>query len=296
MKHVFVINPISGKGSDKAPLIKTIQSYADRFDVDVYVTTGELDATRFVKEYCTNHPEEEVRFYACGGDGTLNEVVNGLVGFPNAAVGVYPCGSGNDYLNAHGPKEKFLDILGLLEGESKPVDVMRIGDRYAINACHFGFDSHVAMKIVEYRATKRDPYMSAVLYAIVHGMRTKVKIVADGELFFEGDSLMCTICNGTHVGGSYRCAPRSVSDDGLLELCLMRTVSRLGLLSRMGLYERGEHLDSPRFKGIVEYRRCRRVEIDVPEGFGVSLDGEIIKQPHIVVENLEKAVRFVVPK
>lgn len=296
LHHVFVINPISGKGIDKQPLIDAITARKGQYDIEIYLTTEPHDATHFVREYCTAHVGEEVRFYACGGDGTLNEVASGAVGFSNAAISVYPCGSGNDYLKYYGDPAAFLDIDRLLEGTVTDVDIMQVGTRYALNACHFGFDSYVAAKITEYRHTKKNPYMSAVLYTLVHGMRNQAKVVADGETFIDGDFLICTICNGSHVGGGYKCAPYSNNHDGLLELAEIKCVSRLGFISRMKLYESGEYLESPRCKKITAHTRAREVHISVPEGFGVSLDGEVIYQTEITVKNLERGIRFVVPK
>ena len=295
MKFIFIVNPVSGKSADKQPLIDSINARQGRYDVDVYLTKAPKDATQFVKDYCTEHPDEDVCFVACGGDGTLNEVVNGAAHFANAAVSAFPCGSGNDYIKYYGGKDYFMDIDAILEGTPCHVDVMQIGDRYAINATHFGFDSYVAAKFYEFRH-KKNPYMSAVLYALVHGMKNHARILADGEVFFDGDYSMCTVCNGTHVGGSYKCAPRSSNHDGLLELCLFRRISRIGLLTRMKSYERGTHLEDPRIKKYLVYGRAKDVDITVPKGFYISLDGEVIQEEHIVVHNIAGGLRFVVPK
>lgn len=294
--YVFIINPTSGKGSDKQPLIDALEARKSRYPIDYYVTTCPLDATRYVNEYCTAHPDEEVYFYACGGDGTLNEVVSGAVGHANAAVSVYPCGSGNDYLKYYGTQEDFLDIDRLLNGTPTPVDIIQANDHYAINACHFGFDSYVAGKIFEYRHTKRNPYMSAVLYTLMHGMHNHATVVCDDEPFIDGEYLICTICNGMYVGGGYKCAPYSNNHDGLLEVAKINSMSRLGFLSRMGDYQKGTYLESKRCQKIAFHRSASEVHITVPEGFGVSLDGEVIYETDIVVKNLPGALRFVVPQ
>ena len=294
--HVFIINPTSGKGSDKQPLIDAISARKGSYNVDYYLTTCPQDATRYVDAYCNEHPDEELYFYACGGDGTLNEVASGAVRHKNAAISVYPCGSGNDYLKYYGSAEDFLDLDRLMNGTPEEVDIMQVGEHYALNACHFGFDSYVAGKITEYRHTKKNPYMSAVLYTLVHGMHNHAKVVCDGEDFIDGEYLICTICNGKYVGGGYQCAPYSDNKDGWLEVAKIKPVSRIGFLSRMGLYQSGEYLDSPRFKKYAEHRRAKEVRITVPEGFGVSLDGEVIYETEITVKNIEKGIRFVVPK
>lgn len=296
VQHIFIINPTSGKGSDKQPLIDAIEARKGTYNIDYYLTTAPQDATRFVRQYCQDHPDQTVYFYACGGDGTLNEVVTGAMGQPNAAVGAYPCGSGNDYIKYYQDTEAFLDLDRQLQGTPVAVDVMQVGEQYALNACHFGFDSHVAGKIGEYRHTKKNPYMSAVLYALVHGMKNRARIVCDGEVCMDGELLICTICNGTHVGGGYKTAPFSNNHDGLLEVCIIKTVSRLRFLSLMKLYERGEHIDHPRTKTIISHRRAKEVHIEVPAELGVSLDGEVIYQPVVDVRNLPGALQFVVPQ
>jgi diacylglycerol kinase (ATP) len=90
MKHIFIANPAAGPKSSVTLIREETARLADRYDVSVYETQGVGDATRFIKEYCEAHPEEEVRFYACGGDGTLNEVVNGAARYVHASVSCYP--------------------------------------------------------------------------------------------------------------------------------------------------------------------------------------------------------------
>ena len=121
MKHYFIINPAAGKEN----YYQTVKTVTDRvketFDCALYQTSGRGDATAFIKQYCTEHPTEQVRFYACGGDGTLNEVVNGVVGFENASVGCYPCGSGNDFVKYYGGKRCFFDLDALLNAPEATV-------------------------------------------------------------------------------------------------------------------------------------------------------------------------------
>lgn len=296
VKHIFVINPISGKGQSKQPLLDALAQKAAEYDIETYITTGAHDATRFVEEYCQAHPEQEVRFYACGGDGTLNEVASGVVGKPNAAVSSYPCGSGNDYIRYYSDTDAFGDLDRLLNGTVTPVDIMRVNDRYAINAFHFGFDSYVADKIIEYRSTKKNPYASAVLYALFHGMHNQMKLQLDGKPYFDGEFLICTVCNGSHVGGGYKTAPRSCNHDGLLEICLIRTMSPLKFISLMSSYREGTHLDNPRTAKVVQYEQATKVTVDVPKGFKISIDGEVLEQAHLEVENIAGGINFVVPR
>ena len=154
MKHYFILNPAAGKSNSFRVLQAALETeYRGKVDYEIYETSAPGDATSFIRSYCREHTEP-VRFYACGGDGTLNEVVNGVVGFPHASLGCYPCGSGNDYVKYYGGKKYFLDVKAQLEAEEVEIDLMRVGDRYAINATHFGFDSSVAKVMASVRRKK----------------------------------------------------------------------------------------------------------------------------------------------
>src|SRR5665647_2515123 len=98
MKHVFIINPAAGKGRQACELKPKIEKYCDENSLDciIHVTSAAYEAIGFVRELAKTG--EHMRFYACGGDGTLYEVVNGAFGYPNAEVAVMPLGSGNDFI------------------------------------------------------------------------------------------------------------------------------------------------------------------------------------------------------
>ena len=153
MKHFFIVNPKSGPVGTQETITNALKKYDGKLDYLIYVTSDERDATRFVRERCAEEPAVHKRFYACGGDGTLNEVVSGLVGTSNTAAGSYPCGSGNDFVEYYGGKTRFLDLDRQIDGEEREVDIMRIGDRYSINVCNFGFDATVASRMIKFRRT-----------------------------------------------------------------------------------------------------------------------------------------------
>ncbi len=300
MKHFFVINPAAGRQNSYDSIQQRLESGEFPLEHEIYRTQGPTDATSFIRAYCEAHPEP-VRFYACGGDGTLNEVVNGVVGYPQASVGCYPCGSGNDFVKYYGGSEPFLDLAAQAAAIEEPIDLIRVGKRYAINAAHFGFDSHVAKTMENVRRKKiiggRNAYTTGVVSALLKGMKNECRVTVDGELLDpEGKILLCTICNGQYVGGSYRCAPRSLDNDGLLEVCLVRPISRVKFVTLIKYYTEGTHLDNPKFQKIIEYRRGAKIEVEAPEGFVYSFDGELISQNHFTVEAVPGAIRFAVPK
>ena len=130
MKHIFIVNPEAGKPGAAMALLPEIEKAAAAFpekEIEIYKTTGPLDATRYVRERAQAE-EGEIRFYACGGDGTLGEVVNGAKGLGNAAVGCVPVGTGNDFVrNFSGPAGSFTEIESQLFGEAA-TDYVRVSE------------------------------------------------------------------------------------------------------------------------------------------------------------------------
>ncbi len=297
MKHIFVLNPNAGHGTAKKELEDKLTGTS--FDWEIYTTTAAGDAGRFIREWCTAH-SEPVRFYACGGDGTIHEVANAIYGHPHASMSCYPVGSGNDFVKYYGGKSLFLDPVALCSAPEKQIDLIRVNDRYAINACHFGLDSCVASVMDKIRHKKiiggKRSYPISVLYAFLFGMRHKANVSADGELLCDNEFLLCTAANGTYVGGSYHCAPRSDNADGFMELCLVRRISRLRFLSLINKYKAGTHLDDPSLEKYIVYRRCKTMQVSAPEGFPVSLDGEVYPISEFTAEIIPSAIRFAVPE
>ncbi len=299
MKTIFVVNPVSGKGEALRKVKEALRDVPG--DYEIYETKGPRDATEHIRAYCTEHPDEKIRFCACGGDGTLNEVVNGVVGFENADVTCYPCGSGNDFVKYYGGADAFMDVSALMNAPSAPIDLIRAGDKYSVNVTNFGFDTSVC-RTMEKVKTKpiiggKNAYNFGVFTSVLTAMKTKAKVYGDGELLNEkGMITLCTVANGKYVGGQFCCAPRSVNDDGLMEVCLVKPISAFTLIKIIGTYTRGEHLDDPRLNDIIVYRRCKSVTVKADDKFAYTLDGEIIDAPEFTCEVAPGIIRFAVPQ
>lgn len=301
MKHIFVVNTSAGKQSCLKTISDAISQRKDTIDYEIITPSSADDNIEKIKSYLESHKNEEVRFYACGGDGTANKVATGIFGHPNASMTILAYGSGNDYVKYYENPEHFRNIDSLVNGEEHKVDIMKVNDKFALNATHFGFDGVVAKTMDKIRRKKiiggKRAYPCAVAWALLTGMKNRCSVYADGVRMNEnGKLLLCTITNGRYVGGSYKCAPRSINDDGLMEVCLVKPVSKLQFLRIMGAYTVGKHLDDPKYSRFIIYRRAKKVEIEAPEGFCISIDGEIYCNSHIVVENEKQAIRFISPR
>ena len=163
---------MAGKDNSKriAALQEKMRTDYSHLQYEFYPTKAAKDATAYVRARCEAEPQEQLRFYACGGDGTANEVLHGLIGFANASMTCFPCGSGNDYVKYYGGAERFRDIDALLAGEEKLVDIMRVNDRYSINVTNFGFDTVVAQTMHNVRHKKviggKNAYTTGIVKAL----------------------------------------------------------------------------------------------------------------------------------
>lgn len=310
MKHLIVVNPNSGKlNHDDSVKDKVIKAF-ESLDYEIYETTGPRSVIPFLHEYLNNHKDEVVRVYACGGDGTVHEVANGLVGHPNAELAIYPVGSGNDFVKIYGDKEKFLDFNKLINGKSHPIDVSEISGGeltapwYSINVINFGFDAIVGARGNYYKehglpeeAIKKglDPYSYALKNdAMKHGRFNDTEVFADGEKLNEKQILLCTLAQGQYVGGQFKCAPKSDNTDGLIDVCVLKTMTFLGLGMIIGTYTKGKHLDRKRSK--VVYRQAKEIRFVAPKEIDVCVDGEMTKGKEFVVKCIKDAIKIVIPE
>ncbi|MBO7488656.1 MAG: YegS/Rv2252/BmrU family lipid kinase [Bacteroidales bacterium] len=300
MKHIFIVNPGAGRRDATQDIEKQIAELATNYDTELYVTLDAGDATRYVRQRCMEEPDELIRFYACGGDGTINEVVSGVVGQANAEMTCYPSGSGNDYVKYYGGREVFLDLKQLVEGEAKKVDIMKVNDRYALNICNFGFDAIVCKTMINVRRKPviggNNAYTTGILKALFTGRRTRCRITVDGKIVNDGEILLCTLGNGRYVGGAYQCSPLSHNDDGLIEVCFFKPLSIIRFAKLIGSYRDGSFIHRNDIKDKMTYLQGKIIDIESPKPIDICVDGEMMFGSSFHIEQLERAVRFVVPQ
>jgi diacylglycerol kinase (ATP) len=312
MKHLIVFNAGAGKNNERAEAFKAeIANAFAGLDYEIYETEGPRAVIPFLKNYLSKS-KDVVRVYACGGDGTVHEVANGMVGFPNAELAIYPAGTGNDFVKTYGVSNEniaeYRSFKPLIEGQAVAIDLSKISGEglnepmYSINVINFGFDAIVGARGNYYKEhglpagvkEGTNPYDYALKNdAMKHGRFNDIEVYADGEKLNEKQILLATLAQGQWVGGQFKCAPKSDNTDGLIDVCVLKTMTFLGLGMIIGTYTKGKHLDKPRKK--IVYRQAKQIKMVAPKEFDVCVDGEMIKGNNFTVEVCPKAIKLVPP-
>lgn len=301
MKYIFIINPTAGKSDRSQELSKDIQAVFLKHglsnDLIIHITEGIGEATIYTKHMAQTHTER-LRFYACGGDGTLGEVVNGAYGHPHCAVGILPIGTGNDFVKTFHQyqSEHFLDIEKQLFAREEVIDLMRMGETISINLISTGLDSAIAKNVMKFKnlpfVNGPAAYNLSLAYCFFTSLDNHFSYKVDGEIFPRGNYIFAVIANAQYYGGGYRAAPQADVQDGLLDFICVKRVSRLKVLQLVNIYKRGEHLD---LADIVVFRRCKEVELIADHSLIMNVDGEIenLTDPKITID--QKALLFLFP-
>ena len=307
MKTVFIVNPMAGKKNNIEKLIEKIKSAAEKLkaDVEIYKTRAVGDATEFVRKFCKEHGR--ARFIACGGDGTLNEVLDGAIDTKDAEIGVFPMGTGNDFVkNFDGD---FGDIEAQIVSDSEKCDAIKyvttdkLGNEktgYCANMFNIGFDCNAADAMAE---MKKKPFVSGSLAYILAVFATLIKkkgaeleMELDGNPAYNGKLLLTSIANGRFCGGGVKSNPGASVHDGKMNVNIVKNISRLGLVRLLPHYMKGEHMKLRGIEKIISNVCCEKMTIR-PIGGEMRLckDGEITSAGVTKFEVVHDAFNFVIP-
>lgn len=295
MRYVFIVNPVAGKGNCQDGIINSVKKHfkENGGEYKICVTAGPQQALSIARKEAG--AGDKTRIFACGGEGTVFEVLNGIIGFENAELGVIPCGSANDFLKFFHTREPFLDISEQINGESLQMDVIKAGDYYCLNGCSVGMDAMVARDMNIFKnwpgVSGKLAYKLAVVKTFLKKLGVKIEISVDGAARRSIRCLFAVIANAPYYGGSYCTAPSAVPFDGKLDLTVVDVVSRLRVPKFLALYERGEHTGLD----YCDLKSCKTMEFWSEKAVPVNLDGEIVETCHMCFEIIKHAVKFVIP-
>ena len=299
MKHIFIMNPAAGSGEAAGALLSRVRTWAAGagIEYEIHRSLGKQEICDYVSKKAATG--EEICFYACGGDGTVNDVLCGLIGYDNARLGVIPCGSGNDFVRNFSSPESFFDLDAQLAAEYVPVDVIKCGDDgYAINMINIGVDCDVVTRVNELKSrgsNSRKAYLQGVFEVLPHRKTYRMRFERDGEVF-EEDALLAAIANGMFCGGGFKSSPKARVNDGLMDVGIIRPLKGLKLVSMLIKYHQGTHLQDREADKYVAYFQCSSFTLTPLDEPDAAVDGEVIKFRETRFEILPGAVRVAVPK
>ncbi len=307
-RHLFILNPAAGHSDKSEALRKMIYELELSEPFDVFVTDAIGAAEKEVCRYLCEHSEDFTRIYACGGDGTLCEVANGVYrsGVKGCAIGVVPVGSGNDFVKSlNVPIETLRDLRAVTESESVPVDLLLATDedgneRASLNIVSAGYDAAVAKGQHKYKklplVSGGMAYKISLVRCLFAGLKNYFTIYADGKPFEDskkGPFLFAIAANGKYYGGGFKASPYSDMRDGLLELIRIDTVSLPRFLTLVGKFKKGKYIE--KYRDIVSYTQCKEMQIVADGLIDLNLDGEIYPMRNPSVKLIPNAINMILP-
>lgn len=302
MKHIFIINPNAGKSDQTAYISKLVHQLFTNREIEgtyrIEKTTSRKDTIEIARKY--GLMKEKAVLYACGGDGTLNDVLNGCMNFDNIILSHLPTGTGNDFIKYFGKnaKEDFLNLKELMNGNVVDVDVMKVNDHYSINITNIGLDAMVAYNVDKFKKIPfingKGAYQISIAYSFFTSIAHDMAIKVDGVLEKENCYSIVVCANAKYYGGNYKAAPFADVQDGLIDVILIPKLSRPKILQLLPIYEKGQHLDGE-CDAFVRYRKAKKVEFIADKPIALCLDGESVTLKNPTIEIADKKMKMLVP-
>jgi YegS/Rv2252/BmrU family lipid kinase len=294
-RTLVIINPEARHG-ETAALIPVVEQLLGSIPHDSVVT----EHTGHAAELAEAAEGYDV-VVAVGGDGTVHEVMNGLMAHPaerRPVLGLLPTGSGNDTRRTLGvPTELAEAVVVLGTGVRKRFDVGLCNGVYFNNSFAAGLDAKVTAKAVEYKVTtKRDGlwlYLTALLHVLFKDLGSfPVRIAFDGEPPAEHDTLIIAVTQGRTYGGGFLITPDAIADDGIFDVCMIDPLSLPEALMRLPFVIAGKHTKMKP----VHMSRHTSVTIDSDCPIPAQIDGEVLYEPRYEITMLAGAIECIVPR
>jgi len=304
-KYIFILNPTAGKhraSEIKAKIISKFEVANKRDNLIVVYTERPLHAKELARDFASRYGDDCI-IYACGGDGTINEVANGIFG-TNSSLGVIPMGTGNDFVksvyNTRSP-EKIID--NLFNYKLETIDCATIDKRIFINVTSLGFDTIVANKakelVTKFKVLGKLSYLLAIFICLAGKNYSKMKYKMTNESedstfsHHEGEIefVLAAFANGKSYGGMFTPCPEASVKDGMLDVCIAKRLSVIKILTLIPRYIKGTHINHP----AVEMFKIKRAHIEgVGESLSINCDGESFIKDSVDIEIIPDSIRLAV--
>jgi len=290
---LLIVNPEARHG-ETGPLVPVIRQLLQSASYDIVITSHMGHASEIARE-----AEGYDVIVAVGGDGTVHEVLNGIMARPEPrpALGLIPTGSGNDTRRTLGVPEDMAEAtLTLISGARRRFDIGRCNGTYFNNSFAAGLDARVTAKAVEYKTTTRRAGLWLYFTALIHVLLNElyphhVRISWDGAEPVEDDILALATTIGPTYGGGFKITPDAIPDDGLLEVCIIDPLSLPQALMRLPFVVLGKHTGMK----VVRMSRRTSVVIDSADPMPAQIDGEVMVDRRFEVEIVPDAIECIVP-
>ena len=279
MKYYFIINPASGK-NEKKNIEERIHHACLKREIsyEILYTKEAGDGKRIAREI---DDKEECVVFSVGGDGNLNDVLNGVIGCENKILGNIPLGSGNDFYRTI---EKYEDQYILS-------DVGIINGLYFINVACLGLDADVANNLDIIKSKKWIPvcqrYNASLAYTFTKYQYKKLRMQI-GDFSMESEFTIIAVGNAQYYGGGYRIAPQAMIDDGVFDIYAIKRLAKPKILPLFLKLIRGKHETS---QAVKKYRN-EEITIDCEEEYIFNVDGEMLRGKHFEIRILKNAIKI----
>ncbi len=296
MTHLFIINPAAGSRDQTENYRKKIVAACEKRGLDYRIeVSGAPGQCREIANRAAR-TGEEYRIYSCGGDGTMNEIVGGVAGYGNVAVTMFSGGSGNDFVRMFGDTEAFKDLERLMDAEEATFSLIKCNEDFSLNICSVGLDARIGTDVANY---KRLPllsgfraYAASTLVNVIRGISEHYVVEINGERI-DGKQTMICVCNGRYYGGGFNPVPEADPSDELLEVLVVRDVSRLKVAQVVGAYKNGKY---KQFPDLIRHFSTDHVRIICDKPNCINLDGELRMAEVVDICLAQEKIRFFYPK
>lgn len=294
MKHVFIVNPVAGKTNIKKT-IEAIKGICNKYRLDFEIMETDDIGDAKLLSTIVSQIYKKCTIYSVGGDGTLNEVVNGIHA-SDSILGVIPTGSGNDFFKMF--DTDLIDINSIIErtinGTIDNVNLGLINNQHFVNVASIGIDAETASKISFLKKLKITPsliYMVALFSTFLTYKCPKVRI-SFNDMSYEQKIMLVAICNGRYYGNGLPIAPRADYNDNLFDVYIVDKLNKLRVPSLSKELKNAEH------EKYIEVHpfRTDRVLIETEKPLKCNIDGEIIVDTEFKFEIADKKLKVLRPK
>ncbi|TYQ18409.1 UNVERIFIED_CONTAM: YegS/Rv2252/BmrU family lipid kinase [Acetivibrio alkalicellulosi] len=296
MKHIFIINPNAGREKYKDFMIY-VEKLKNDFDICLEITKKPSEVANAIDKYkkCG-----DLRLYSVGGDGTINSLINYVLSKENKEsipIGIIPTGTGNDlsrtiYDESSWHYKKNLPLL--LNGNEKKIDVGMVNERFFLNISSIGFDANAGSEASKFKKLWFFPsalsYYGGVFTALVKKRPLHFEILIDDKSY-SSTYLFIVVANAKKYGGGITPAPDALIDDGLLDVCMVKDVSKLRVLKLLPVYKKGNHIGLD----IITMKKCKRISIESLDDVALNVDGDIYITRKANFKIIPKGLTIIVP-